>query len=259
MESVLSFARRRATSVFVVAMLAALVGIALVSRISFDANILRLLPQRSPSVRAFQLFLQDFGSLDHLYIVLDSPGAIGDHGALVDAYIDGLRDVPEIESVDTQLFEPGRDWSYLSDRELYLLGADGAGAALARFRSPRLDGEIVHARDLLSMPSADVKTLVRQDPLGLLAMLRDRLSREKGFVSFDPAQDGYVSQDGRSRLVIVKPKGPPFDTDFCKALFGRLSAVESTARQKAAADDPDAGGVTIQAAGAYGFHSKPNS
>jgi predicted RND superfamily exporter protein len=248
-ESVLTFARRHRAFVFGIAIAAGLSGMFLVSRVSFDANILRLLPQRSPSVRDFQLFLRNFGSLDHLYLVFETTGAIGDHDELVDRYVEALRRAPEIESVDAQLFEPGKDWSYLSDRELFLLGTEGAAAALARFRPPLLDGEIAHARDLLSMPSSQIKALVQQDPLGLLTMLRDRMSREKGFVSFDPTQEGYVSQDGRSRLVMVKPKGPPFDTDFCKALFERLSAIEATARQATA--DPDAGAVSIQAAGSY--------
>jgi uncharacterized protein len=249
--SLLVFARRHAIVVFGIAIAAALSGILLVSRVTFDANILRLLPQQSPTVRDFQLFLRTFGSLDHLYVVFNSADAIGDHGELVDRYIEALRHAPEIESVDAQLLEPGKDWTYLSDRELYLLGADGAAAALARFRSPQLDGEIAHTRDLLSMPSAQIKTLVQQDPLGLLTLLRDRMSREKGFISFDPAQEGYVSPDGRSRLVVVKPKGPPFDTNFCRALFERLSAVEATARQQASGDGSDAGAVEIQAAGAY--------
>jgi uncharacterized protein len=250
-EALLVFARRHTAIVFGIAIAAAITGVLLVLRVSFDANILRLLPQRSASVRDFQVFLRNFGSLDHLYVVFNAAGPIGEHGDLVDRYIEGLRHAPEIESVDAQLFEPGKDWSYLSDRELNLLGADGAAAALARFRSPLLDGELAHARELLSMPSPQIKTLVQQDPLGLLTMLRDRMGREKGFVSFDPTQEGYVSPDGRSRLVVVKPKGPPFDTDFCKALFARLSAVEATARREAAIEDPDAGAVEIQAAGAY--------
>jgi predicted exporter len=250
-ESVLTFARRHTTSVFVAAIVAALAGLFLVSRVSFDANILRLLPRRSPAVQNFEIFLRDFGSLDHLYIVFESEDAIGGHRDLVDAYVGALRKAPEIESVDAQLFEPGKDWSYLADRELYVLGADGAAEALARFRSPRLDGEITHARDLLSMPSAQVKTLVQQDPLGLLTILRDRMGRQKGLVAFDPTQEGYVSRDGHSRLVIVKPSGPPFDTDFCKALFRRLSAAETDARRDEAASDADAAAVRIQAAGAY--------
>jgi predicted exporter len=251
MEQVLVFARRRARLVFGLAILAAAGGLLLISRVSFDANIFRLLPQGAPSVRSFARFLQDFGSLDHVYIVFESADGISEHRDLVEAYVANLRRAPEIESVDAQLFEPGKDWNYLADRELYLLGADGAADALTRFQAPRLEREIAGARDLLSVPSAEIKTLVQQDPLGLLTALRDRVGRQKGFVAFDPAQEGYVSRDGHSRLLVVKPKGPPFDTDFCKALFRRLSAVEQAARRDVTSADHDETMVTIEAAGAY--------
>ena len=251
LASVMAWARRRATLVFVLSAVAGIAAVFLVSRVTFDANILRLLPQQSPAVRSFEVFLRDFGSFDHLYVVFESADAIGGHAELVDAYVAALRQAPEIESVDAQLFEPGKDWSYLSDRELFLLGADGAADALARFGAPRIDRELIHARELLSVPSPQVKALVQQDPLGLLTMLRGRLGRERGLISFDPTQEGYVSPDGRSRLVMVKPKGQPFDSDFCKALFRRLSMVEDQARREAGASDSDGGPVTIQAAGAY--------
>jgi uncharacterized protein len=250
-EAVLIFARRHPTSVAAFALVAALAGGYLVSRISFDADILRLLPQRSPTVRSFEQFLRRFGSLDHLYLVFEASEGIGDHVDLVDAYVDALRKASEIESVDAQLFEPGKDWSYLTDRVLFLLGPDGAREALMRLQPPRLDQELEHARDLLSIPSPQVKGLVQQDPVGLLTFLRDRMSREKGMLAFDPTQEGYVSQDGRSRLVVVKPRGAPFDTDFCKQLFRRLSEIERDARDGASAIDPDASRVTIRAAGAY--------
>lgn len=251
MPSFLSFVRRHAAFVIVLAIALGAFGIILLSTVSFDANILRLLPRHSDSVRAFQDFLEDFGSLDHLFIEFDSDGPIGEHQELVDAYVDELRKAPEVLSVDAQLFEAGKDWNYLADRELYLLGGAGAAEALSRFAPPRMDREISHARDLLSMPSAQIKELVRQDPLGLLTILRGQIGKEKGFVSFDPTQEGYVSQDGRSRLVIVKPKGQPFDSDFCKALFRRLSDVESKVRQAMSRDDSSAAAVRIQAAGAY--------
>src|ERR1700674_2455565 len=156
-EPVLPFARQRAHLVFGLAIVAALAGMVLVSRVSFDANILRLLPQDLPSVRDFEVFLRDFGSLDHLYIVFESADPISEHTDLVDAYVAKLRQAPEIESIDAQLLEPGKDWSYLSDRELYLLGAGGTADALTRFRAPRLEREIAHARDLLSGPSPQIK------------------------------------------------------------------------------------------------------
>jgi predicted RND superfamily exporter protein len=249
LERLLDVARRRATLVFVAAALAAAGGGLLAARVSFDANVLNLLPRRSPPVQSFRTFLQEFGSLDHLYIVFESADTIGDHSDLVDAYVEELRKAPEIASVDVQLFEPGKDWGYLYDRELYLLGSTSAAEALARLRPPALDREIAHARELLSVPSSDVKALVQQDPVGLLGLLRDRIGRQNGFAAFDPTQAGYVSKDGHSRLVIVKPAGAPFDTDFCKRLFRRLDEVARSARASAGADE--SGAVSIQAAGAY--------
>ena len=230
LERVLVFSQRRSGVVLAGAAAAALVGGVLIMRLSFDANVLRLLPRDAPSVQAFERFLLNFGSLDHLYIVFESADPIGGHSDVVDAYVEALRKAPEIESVDAALFEEGKDWTYLYDRELHLLGPTDATAALSRLRRPALDRELAHTRDLLQMPSSEIKTMVQQDPLGMLTLLRNRFARQKGFVAFDPTQEGYVSPDGRSRLVMVKPKGAPFDTDFCKALFRRLEEVEQTAR-----------------------------
>src|SRR5262249_11553396 len=151
--------------------------------------------------------------------------SMANHTDLVDAYVKALRETPEIASIDAQLMDADKDWTYLSDRVLYLLGGNDATAAIGRFRRPRLDQELLHARDLLSMPSPQIKAYVQHDPLGLLGILRSRMEQQKGALSFDPSQEGYVTRDGRSRLVIVKPRGAPFDTDFCKALFRRLTDV----------------------------------
>ena len=135
--------------------------------------------------------------------------------------MEALRSAPEIESVDAQLFEPGKDWSYLADRELFLLGPGAAAEALARLRPPRLDAELAHARELLSMPSPQIKALVQQDPVGLLTMLRERMSRQKGIVAFDPTA-GRLRQPGRPKPTgRGEAGGAPFDTDFCKTLFRR--------------------------------------
>jgi hypothetical protein len=101
------------------------------------------------------------------------------------------------------------------------------------------------------VPSLQVKALVQQDPVGWLAMLRTRLAGQASIVAFNPGDEGSVSADGISRLIVVKPKGAPFDTDFCKALFKRLAEVEVAARQAVADVDSDAAKVKIQAAGAY--------
>ena len=50
------------------------------------------------------------------------------------------------------------------------------------------------------------------------------------------SQDGYVSSDGRRRLVIARPAKPPYDTAFSRALFDRLQTI---ARERATTARPD--------------------
>src|SRR5437867_1970752 len=130
LESLIQTAYRRRVAVLVASAVVVAVSVILASRITFDANILRLLPQHGTAVQRFQVFLSEFGSLDYLYILFEAPERIDDHTELVDAYADELRKLPEIVSVDAQPFEAGKDWGYLFDHELLLLGPNGVDEAL---------------------------------------------------------------------------------------------------------------------------------
>jgi predicted exporter len=248
-----SYARPATVLLAAGAVLAA--SVLLVARLSFDANILRLLPRHGPAARSFGLYLQRFGTVDRVYLLFEVPpgGDIGDREAFIDRYVDRLRRSPEIASVDAELFDNVKDWSYLFDRAFLLLGPDQAPAALARFRAPGMADQLAQSRSLLAVSSPEVKAYVQQDPLGMLGLLRDKLGLGRALVDFDPTKRGYVSRDGRSRLVIAQPVRPPFDTDFCKRLFARLAEVEASARAAADEDGSPAGAadVTVQAAGGY--------
>jgi predicted RND superfamily exporter protein len=257
-ERLLRFAyvRRRLVLLSVVAVLAA--SLLLLTRLSFDANILKLLPRNGPAVRSFDAFLEHFGTIDHIYVLFDAPAgtSIADHEVFVDRYVAELKNAPEIASVDAELFDDVKNWEYLFDRGLMLLGPDLARAALARLSPPEMARWLARSRELLAVSSPEVKAYVQQDPLGLLDMMRDRLGRGRALVDLNPTETGYVSRDGRSRLVIARPVRPPFDTEFCKQLFARLASIEATAR-KADAEEAAAGlqagptSMTVRIAGGY--------
>lgn len=257
-ERLLRFAYSRRAGVVVAATVLLAVSIALLSRLTFDANILNLLPRKAPAVRSFNTFLQRFGTLDQVYVLFEVPEGqrIGDYEEFVDRYVARLRKAPEVGSVDAELFDAVKDWDYLFDRELLLLGDGGAPAALERLAPAGMTGELARSRGLLAMASPGVKAYVQQDPLGLLRLLRDRMARGQGLVSFDPTQKGYVSKDGRSRLVTARPVKPPFDGEFCKRLFVRLGEVEEAARREDAgegvgSDGTAASRVSVRIAGGY--------
>jgi predicted RND superfamily exporter protein len=49
--------------------------------------------------------------------------------------------------------------------------------------------------------------------------------------------DGYVTTDGRRRLIVARPTRPPYDTTFSRALFARLDAIAADAPPPASAAD----------------------
>lgn len=258
MERLLRAGHARRNAVLLGAAALTIVGLVLVSRLSFDANVLRLLPRKSPAARSFSLYLQQFGTVDRLYLLFEVPPGkdIADSEAFVDRYVERLRRAPEIASVDAELFDDLKDWSYLFDRALLLLGPRDAEAALVRFAPSGMAAQLAESRELLAMSSPQVKAYVQQDPLGVLRMLREKVGRARSLVAFDPTRRGYVSPDGRSRLVLAKPTRPPFDTEFCKRLFARLADIEASARAAANdEEDPDERAATtevqVQAAGGY--------
>ncbi|HEY8550838.1 MAG TPA: MMPL family transporter [Vicinamibacterales bacterium] len=208
-------------------------------RLTFDANVLHLLPREGKSVPAFRTFLERFGSLDYLYVVFEAPEghAIEDYDAEIEAFAEALAHTPGIDRVDTGPGDPSRDWGYLADRLLLILGED-LDEALDHFDPARLPAQLASTRELLTLPSPEMTALVRSDPLGLFLMMRERLAGVSAGMKVDTAGGAYVSSDGRSRLVLARPAQPPFDTDFSKALFARLAALERTLTRETAEDAP---------------------
>jgi len=213
-----------------------------VRRLSFDADVLSLLPRDSRVIRGFRTFLSRFGSLDQLYIVFSAPEghAIGEYSDAVDAWTEALRSAPEISRVDTGALDRTRDFGWLADRQLLVLHGRPLDEALHRLTPEGMAAAIASRRDLLTVPSADVAQLVRQDPLGLFDLMRDALGGASAGVNIGVSADGYVTGDNRSRLLIARPRRPPYDAEFSRALDARLRAIAASAAAAATADrDPD--------------------
>ena len=256
-EPVLDFARRRRFYIFGLGLLVAIgAGVAL-TRVPFEADILKLIPQGGPAVQAFRTYVDRLDSLDYLYVLFESPSghAISEYEELIETYIEELRAAPEIDYVDAALFDSDKDWDYLLDRILLLLGEEGAQEALEKFQPRGMELALARSRDGLTIPSPEMRSLVQRDPLGFLLLLRSRFADNKAFSQFDPAAQGYVSLDGGSRLVIAKPVRPAFDTTFSERLMVKLTEIERHTRRQVEVRGQDTQEplppVLIQIAGAY--------
>jgi hypothetical protein len=180
-------------------------------------------------------------SLDQLYVVFTAPDGheIAEYKDDIEAWIDGLRRAPEIARVDAGVIDRSRDFGWLADRQLLVLRGHQLDEALKRLTADGMKDAVVARRELLSMPSADVADLVRQDPAGLFDLLRESLGGAQSRFALGVSADGYVSQDGRSRLIIARPKRPPYDNAFSRALDARLRSLETSAPAAARAEASD--------------------
>jgi predicted RND superfamily exporter protein len=226
-------------------------------RLSFDADVLSLLPHDSGVIQSFRTFLARFGSLDQLYVVFTAPDghAISEYGDDIEAWIDGLRRAPEIARVDAGVVDRTRDFGWLADHQLLVLRGRLLDEALHRLTPDGMRAAVAARRELLTVPSPEVADLVRQDPAGLFDLLRDSLGGPQARFNVGISADGYVTEDGHSRLVIARPKRPPYDNEFSRALDARLRELDVSARAAARApasnDDEPRPPLRVEFAGGH--------
>jgi uncharacterized protein len=219
--------------------------------LSFDTDVLSLLPRDGRVVPAFRSFVASFGSVDDLYVVLTAPAGhdISEYEDDVDAWGDRLRKTRDIVRVDTGRPDESRDLSWLADHQLLLLADANLGRAISRFSGDGLVEALRGRRAMLAVPSPAIANLVRHDPLGLYDLLREQLGGAQAGINLGVTEGGYVSSDLRSRLLIARPVQPPFDADFSGALMTRLDALRGELSERAAhtgAGDPEDARLPLQ-------------
>lgn len=240
-QLIVTWAHRRRRVVVVGSLVLVVLSCIGVRRLTFDADVLSLLPRDGEAIAAFRTFLQRFGSLDQLFVVFTAPEghAVEDYAADVDHWVAELRSAPEVEWVDPGTAGPDRDWGWLAEHQLLLLHGGTLDTALSRLQPDGMAAALTATRELLSMPSPAVAGLVRQDPLDLLGLLRQQLGGQRAGIAVGITEGGYVSPDGRSRLLVVKPRRPPYDTNFSRMLMQRLDSIASSRARAVRADDDE--------------------
>ena len=245
-ESIVIWSHRRRWVVFALAALLVACSVAGLRRLTLDADVVNLLPRNGRAISPFRAYLQDFGTLDQLLVVFTAPPGrqVADLAPEIDHWVERLRAAPEIEWVDAGTAGPDRDWAWLGNHQLLLLRGEALDTALQRLQPAGLSGALDAAQQLLTVPSDAVHQMVRQDPLDWFGLLRRQLGGARAGISLGLTDGGYLSKDGRQRLVVVKPRQPPYDTTFSRALLQRLQSI--------AAATPPAGDAPMTVAFAGG-------
>ncbi len=200
MPGLMQLARRRRVALAAVVAVVTLATLPVVSRLRIDPDVLNLLPQSGPAVRAFRTYLSVFGSFDRVYVVFEAP-----EGEAIDDYAPAggpLRGTPAARAGHRPEWTRScsilaRTGAYVFDHVFMLLGPDATAGALARrHRRRHARRAAPGARERLRLPSSAVKELVRQDPFNYLGLLRERLSAANAFARIDPAAEGTCRKTG---------------------------------------------------------------
>src|SRR6185436_1761764 len=136
LERLALFTRHRYRAVFAVFAVLAAVSLALITRLSFDTDMLNLLPRRDPAVGAYVETLQDFGSQTFLLITIAIPeGKVADpYESLADDLAARLAKLPELKNVQHRIGDPVELLQQFFPKSLLFLDTPGREKLAARLQ-----------------------------------------------------------------------------------------------------------------------------
>jgi hypothetical protein len=227
------FSRRRYGVVFLAALLFAGSGIWLGSRLTVDSDILSLIPAGNPRVDSFKRAVADFGSISYLVLLVDAgEGAGADEVEdFADAMAERLRELEGLVEVVEYKLDPGADFLDLFyDNALLYIDPDRLAELEAKLTDAAILGQIEQNRLSLTSPTAAfTQELMVNDPLNLMPLLF-RPSGNLGNLRVDLTDGYYLSRDGRSLIMLVKPTGSWQDLDFDRRLMQAVREAETATR-----------------------------
>jgi predicted exporter/lauroyl/myristoyl acyltransferase len=221
------------------------------TRLRFDVEVLHLLPGELPVVRGLQLYQRHFTSGRELLLTLRAPDAATAAAA--------ARQLAESLRAETNLVgradwqPPLREHPDQLPEFIACLWLNQPTAAFARLTNrlapDRLDEVLRETRERLATTLSPVELArLSYDPFGF-TRLPEADSPPGGGPPADPEQAGFVSADGRFRVVFVAAREDLSHYRACAAWLDQIKAVVD--RCAAAADWP--GDVTVKFTGAPAF------
>ncbi len=230
MASVAAFARRRYRAVFVVAALLMVLCVLSAMTLSFDTEVLNLLPDDDPVVTTFRSTIEDFGSLDYLLVLVRLPEGqpLDPYLSLVDELGSSMEELEEIDFVEYDLGELLELFELFSAHAFVYLDEEGREEVARRLTDDGFKLQIAELRRGLSSPQALVlRDLMLLDPLDIHEVLVDQFSLARGGVNVDWTSGYFLSSDQSRALLIARPAQPAQEVEFGRRLMAAIE--ESTA------------------------------
>ncbi len=251
------FARRRYRIVFLVAAIVLLGAGLLGSLIDFDTEMLNLVPEGDRVVDAFKTSLDSFGASDYVAVMIEAPSGHGgdEYTDFVDLFVEKLAEVPGVLQVDYRLGGSAELMALFRRYALLFLPPEDLPALERILSDEAIRAQVAADRRILESPSSTfTKDLVQNDPLGLGPLLWNNLVSGQAALRFNPEGGGYyLSADGSTLLVLVKPEHPAQNIAAARQLVAGLRGAGEEARAELAEDGslPGVEDVTLDYAGTH--------
>ncbi len=245
--------RHSGAVLIVAAILAVLSGVATL-RLTFDPDILNLVPQHNKEVNDFRRIVTELGTIDQHVVVFQLPPARGidDYSALIDEIGTEYERLPGVESVEWLLPDPMQMMGELLPKAMLLLTPEEIEKVRAKLTDEAIGQAVERNRALLQTPQASAVTpLIEMDPFNLLPIFMEKMQGAGRGFNIDVTSGYYLSGDGTAVLMLVRPERPAQDMPFSRSLIERGRELEERSLARFRESSPDVPAPEIGHTGGY--------
>ena len=182
------FARYRYRLVFLGFALLVGISIVLATRLSFNTDMLSLLPQKDPAVRAYVEALEDFGSSTYLLVAVRIPESqvIEPYETFADRLAKELAELPDLKTVEHKIGDPEELLTTFFPKSVLFLEEPERRQLAERLSDEGIRQHVHELRRQLATPQGiAAKGLNKLDPLGLSEIFLGRVQTSRGTLKVD--------------------------------------------------------------------------
>jgi len=223
---------RRNKEILIAALVLAVLAVLGATRLSFDPDLLNLIPQQNKQVNEFRKVLKDLGTIDYHIVLMDMPKGrdVHDYDTLIDAVAEGYRKNPRIEDVTYKIPNPLDFIEIILPKALLFLTPAELDEVSAKLTDQGIRASVARNAAMLQTPQAmAMKPLVQYDPFNLLPVFLRKFQSAGGGFSIDTSSGYYMSSDHSMLLILTKPRRPAQDVPFGKQLLNEGTLLEAEA------------------------------
>ncbi len=222
----------RPVSIGILVVIATLLISPFAARLRVDADLLSLLPTGSPAAADYRVFLQRFGGLEQVFVLVvpedsdDESSAVSNEADLIQAASlleELLTGHPEVASVRAGLRAEDESFflRYVAPRAPLLIGEDWRGVVERRIEPAAIRRRATRLRALVSAPTGAVEaTIARSDPLGFSQDLPQLTTGDE--IPVHPLSSAFLAAGGEAALLMLTPARPEMDPEGGRALAAAL-------------------------------------